>query len=612
MPRSATQPAKLQGAKSVGPPVPGPDNMLTRVPNWLLGTLAVVILVLGLNAAATTALIVYRTYSPVIVWDQWVVVDSMMRTAGKFPALSMLWAQQNEHRIVLGRLACLADLHFFGGKNVSLLIEIYLVQLASALLFLWVFHHFRKASKAVLVTAAGLLLFCMLCPLQMENFVWGFQITFVFAEVAASFAFAAMVWYSAELATSKASRRVGLLLLSFFAAFVAECSLADGVLVWPMLLLLTLALRLPKWTQFLTAGVGASAIALYLRGYQAPSYHSRPSTSILHPLSVAKYVVTYFGSSWDSTLPSYKAWPTFSELVTVLAIAGSLASIAWLFVRSKAKPDPVRAFFAANILFALGGAVLTSLGRLDFGIGQAASSRYQVIALLFWASLAGLILASLAPMHSRSFLMLEVQIALLILMTSSISRFSGIEEGAKARQLTLSRAYAALAYEPDDPPDLNALKPLYPDPQLVPAWYAFLRSHKLGLDARELTQKNMLSSNLPDWGGYHVVAKTNCSGFFDAYQRLTPNKVQAQGWAWDIAARRPAQKIVLALPSGVVVGFGEVDTPRPDVQTRAQIPELVTGWTAEALAPHDSQLKAFAVLADSKSICPLENERRVP
>jgi hypothetical protein len=609
MPRDVTHAAKPYAEESVGSPVPVLDKMITSVPNWLLGTLAVVVLGLGLYAAATTALIVYRTYSPVIFWDQWVVVDAAMRTAGKFPPLSMLWAQQNEHRIVVGRLACLADLYFFGGKNVSLLIEIYLVQLASALLFLWAFHHFGKASKAVLVTAAGLLLFCMLCPLQMENFEWGFQITFVFAEVAASFAFAAMVWYSAELATGKASRRVGLLLLSFFAAFLSECSLADGVLVWPILLLLTLVLRLPKWTQFLTAAVGASAIALYLPGYQSPPYHSRLSTSILHPLSVAKYVVTYFGSSWDSTLPSYKALPTFSELVTVLAIAGSVASVAWLFLRPRSRRDPLRAFLGANILFAIAAAVLTSLGRLSFGIGQAISSRYQVIALLFWASLGGLMLASLALKHSRSLLMLELQIILLLLMTSSISRFSGIEEGAKMRQSTISQAYSALAY---DPPDLNALKTLYPDPRLVPAWYAFLRSHNLGSDAREFAGKDERLRSLPDWRNYRVVANTNCSGFFDAYQRSTANRVQAQGWAWDIAAKRPPQKIVLALPGGPVVGLGEVDTPRPDVQTLAKIPELITGWRAEALAPHDSQLKAFALLADSKSICPLNNEFRVP
>ena len=57
---------------------------------------------------------------------------------------------------------------------------------------------------------------------------------------------------------------------------------------------------------------------------------------------------------------------------------------------------------------------------------------------------------------------------------------------------------------------------------------------------------------------------------------------------------------------------GEIYKARPDVQAVMNIPELRTGWAGEVQARPGSQLRAFALLADSKSICPLNNERTVP
>jgi hypothetical protein len=39
----------------------------------------------------------------------------------------------------------------------------------------------------------------------------------------------------------------------------------------------------------------------------------------------------------------------------------------------------------ANWLFAILAAVLTGLGRLNFGLEQAVSNHYQAIALSFWS-----------------------------------------------------------------------------------------------------------------------------------------------------------------------------------------------------------------------------------
>jgi hypothetical protein len=473
------------------------------------------------------------------------------------------------------------------------------------------FRRSHKCSNMMLTTAAGLFFFCMLSPLQMENFLWGWEITYVFPEFAAAVAFACLTCYPVATMKRKTRLAKALLGLSLAAAASATVSMADGILVWPILTLLALSMTLRRRIQLLIAGVGAAIIALYLYGYHNPPYPTPPGAKILDPLRILKYVVTYFGWSWDPSLPAQS--PAFSELMTGLAIAVSIGSSAWAFWRARTRLYPLRVFLAACSLFTLVAAVLTSVARLDLGIAQATTSRYQVVALLFWASFGALILSSLGQEHLGSRHMLVVQAVLLALMVASTGRYGLIARDAETRRLTLAHAYAALSYGPDDPPDLNALKPLYPVSELVPEWYAFLRAHNIGPDASEFVSKQArFVQSIPDWGGYQVVPVDNCTGFLDGVQRLTSKRALARGWAWDVAARRPPGHIVLVLPGGLVTGFGEVDTPRPDVTALLKIPELVTGWSGEALVPRGSRLRAFAVLADSRSICQLGGGLDIP
>jgi len=113
---------------------------------------------MGLYTAARTARIVYRTHTPVTYWDQWTVVEDMMQSGGTL-TLQQLWAQHGDHRHPFVKLACFADLRFFGGRNTSVLIEIYLIQICDALLFLWMFRRFVTVRGPAFSTAASCFVF---------------------------------------------------------------------------------------------------------------------------------------------------------------------------------------------------------------------------------------------------------------------------------------------------------------------------------------------------------------------------------------------------------------------------------------------------------------------
>jgi hypothetical protein len=567
----------------------------------------------GLGAAVTSCIIAYHSFSAVMTADEWEIVRTLMRTGRRSLPPSMLWAQHNEHRIVLGRLATLADMSLFGGRGISLVIESFLTQILSALLFILVFWRFRRTSKVVLISVAGFTIFCMLCPLQMENFLWHFQITFVAAEFAAATAFGCLTLYPASVKAGRTWFSWGLLSGSLVAGAVGTLSIADGLLVWPILVLLAAAMALPRRIQLLIAGFSVALVGLYLIGYHHPPYPTSQYSKVLHPLRILKYVVTYFGSSWDASLPSSGNFPAFSEIMTLVAIAVSIGNATAAFWRARTIVDPLRVFLGACSLFTIGAALLTSIARLDLGVVQATTSRYQVVALLFWASFGILVFSYVSRERIGGAQMLTVQVVVLALIISNRGRYDGIARGADQRRVTLSRAYAALAYGPDEVPDLDALRPLYPVPELVPGWYAFLRANNIGPDASEYVSKQArLIKTIRGWGGYQMVASTNCMGVLDGYQRLTSRRALVRGWAWDVQAKRPPARIILALPDGLITGFAEVDTPRPEVKALLKIPDLVTGWDGEALVSRRSRLRAFAVVGDSKSICQLGDGLDIP
>jgi hypothetical protein len=407
------------------------------------------------------------------------------------------------------------------------------------------------------------------------------------------------------------------LALSLCGAFLAECGRADGLFVWPILILLSFFLRFEKPAKILIAVAGAICVGLYLKGYQTPPHHAKPWVSIQHPIAIAKFVITYFASTWDPSPPTPSHWPTVVESMTVLALSVALGSAAWFFYPRQSTRDPLRTFLITNLVFTILSAVLTSLGRMNFGIEQAMSSHYQAIALSFWASLGGLILASLGGAQSRNFTLVQVQIGLVVLMLATAGRFGALEQASRQHRMELARAYAALAF---NPADRDAIKVLYPDVEGLRVWYAYLRSHNLGPDPHEFVVEpshplKILEEPIPNWGGYHLVASNRCLGFLDAVRPVAPgsDRVVAGGWAWEAAAGRPPKQIILALPDGLIVGFAEVDAVRPDVRSVVkEVTDLNTGWNIEAIVPHGSVLRAFALLSDSKSICPLANEIGVP
>ncbi len=241
---------------------------------------------------------VVSSYSSLPYWDGWTQIE-IAAGGGNPLSPAWLWQQHNEHRLVIPKLFLAADLRLFQARQVFLLASIFVIQLLHLTLLSWSMWVLGGWRGALWRTGTGLAAFCLLCPSQRENLIWGFQVCFVLPQLFATLSFMALLLYWMESRQQPDKRPSSkYLVVSVLAALGATYSLASGVLLWPLLVVAALYLRLRIAAVLSLAVTGILSTALYLYGYVRPEIHASPITSLATPGPLLKYWAVYFVSSW--------------------------------------------------------------------------------------------------------------------------------------------------------------------------------------------------------------------------------------------------------------------------------------------------------------------------
>jgi hypothetical protein len=233
---------------------------------------------------------------PCPFWDEWAVVKQIGQGNGPL-SFHWLWSQQNEHRLAVPRLAVWLDLFRFGGRNVSLFVEIFLVQLLHLGAIGHVIERYTEEPVALKRSLQGLFAFAVFHPNQIENFTWAFQIGFVWPFLLATLALIAVAFFERWRHPALA------ITLAVLAPITAALGVAGGLLIAPVSIVLAAAKRLPgRYIAALSGAFLASAVA-YLYGYRR-SATDLPAVAVLsHAKDLFVYFLTYFGASWTRILP---------------------------------------------------------------------------------------------------------------------------------------------------------------------------------------------------------------------------------------------------------------------------------------------------------------------
>ena len=340
----------------------------------------VYVLVLVVGVALGIRLIV-GGYSPVPAGDLWSQFPFIERGVRGNISLSELWAQHNEHRIPLARLQFVIDYRFFEGTNVYLFASI----ATSCLLLGGTFAAAVWFDKRDWLLALGVLAVAASAALPLsgsENLLGAFQVHFVQGFLFSTVALLGLVLAARSIVASRQSGWTG---VTAIAAVASTYSLANGLLVWMIVVVAAIVLGLRRRNTAALAIAGVVTIATYLWHFEPVS-----ERSLSDPVGLAHYVVLFLGSAPTPTAGTAAIAGAIGLVSVVL-----LCRLAWL---DRAGRSTLVPFGAAVSAFIALSAVLTATSRLDLGVTQALGSRYSIASWTFWL---GIFVGFLPAVHRR-------------------------------------------------------------------------------------------------------------------------------------------------------------------------------------------------------------------
>jgi len=565
----------------------------------LVGAACSWLILLGGIVTIGVALYMVVTCYTSLPWsDGWTQIFAAAEGRRPF-SLSWLWQQHNEHRLLIPKLFLGLDLRLFAATQKLLLAAIFTTQLLLLGLLSWSMRALGGWRGALWRTATGLAAFCLFSPTQWENLTWGFQLCFVLPGLFATLSFVGLLLYWRQASPSSGWKFV---FLSLAAALAGMCSLANGLLLAPLLAAAALRLRLQRRVAVTYATTAVVTTLLYFHGYKRPLQNSNPVVSLHSPLKLLAYIATYFGSSWGYG----SSWTHHNLQIALYAGLAGLGIAIFFLVRYRCRMETSQAFtvqLLLLLLFCLGTAFLTALGRLASGDSQAFASRYQTVALLFWWCL-GCLLMSAAIGSSRRLALPAMQVLLagVLLRGADLARFPLRD----AREHAFQQRAAAAAL----------LSAVYDREQIARAFYLpdavwdavpYMRTRRLSIFAED--SRPGLGTPIDVWT--QMAAQGQCQSAVQSVSYISSEDgagLRVTGWAWDLTRRKPPSYIAV-VANGRIVGLGAMGDWRPMV--RAAHPYMKTsfiGFTAYAkgVGPATS-ISLYAVLdAGRRLACPIE------
>ncbi len=322
----------------------------------------------------------YRLYSPVPFCDTWSLLDVLMKIQDGHAEL--WWSQHNEHRLLLTQLLLWADLTWFGGFNLFLMIAHYVLVVLTIFLFWRILRGLAytttpsTAEMCFGLLIAGWLFFWS----QWENF-WFFAQSQVFLAVLLPLC----AFYFLHHAVHRTKNQAYFLLAALF-GLASTMSMASGVFVLPLMVGYALLMRERLMRVIGLVALTVISLILYFDDYHSPAHHVLTTDK---PMVLMRFVLIYLGNPFYFLLRNmvneeYSLF--FSSILGAIFLFGTLVMVRRLISmpRYRVTLQWALMFF---IFYGLMSACAVSVGRSAFGWLQAVASRYTTFSIVSWAAL---------------------------------------------------------------------------------------------------------------------------------------------------------------------------------------------------------------------------------
>jgi hypothetical protein len=339
----------------------------TSLGPWQVGKLdprvVKVLTVIGFAVPVAVYIVFLQHYQVNSMWqDQWDDVPVIRQSFLHFPDWSSLWAQHVDNRVFFPNLIVIVLAHTV---RYNITVEEYLsafMLFASTALLIWC--HKRRSPHTPLLFYCPVA-FLTLTLAQWQNTIWGFQ----------------MAWYlvllSLALAIALLDRpRFGwpIFAVAILAAVVGSYSSLQGILIWPVGLVLLCQRRRPVQAIIVWVIAATATIVLYFHHFTSSKVFNPNETILKAPEAAVRFFVFALGDIvglQEKNPQQSNAWVmAFGVVILVLAV---LVLIRWGLRRDEVSAAPIG---IALIVYGLLFDALITQGRLFLLFFAASASRY--------------------------------------------------------------------------------------------------------------------------------------------------------------------------------------------------------------------------------------------
>lgn len=347
--------------------------------------------------------VVLRYAVNVPISDDWELVVLLEKDRSGSLSFADLWAQHNEHRLVLPQLVMLllARLTMWDIRY-QLIISLACALATYAVVCLLLIRTLRGYLRGWTLVALAVASVIMFSPVRSDDWLWGWQVQWFMIVLGLLLAVGVLeLWPESRPAWQAVA-------LAALASVFGLYSLSSGALIWGAgLVVVLLRPRYRRfWVLWLLAAV--ATVGTYLIGYQAPAHHPPIAYFFEHPGESVRYVAFYLGRPFSSDQDA--------GIVAGLVIAGSFVGlVAFVLLSGRWRLAGVAGWIAIGC-FAAGSAAITAVARVGFGIQQAGSSRYTHVSVLFLISTLALAAVAVTSREGSNYAAWRVSLAMLAWM----------------------------------------------------------------------------------------------------------------------------------------------------------------------------------------------------
>ena len=295
-----------------------------------------------------------------LIWlDQWNDIAVISHVYSHSLGMSVLWDQHTQDRIFFPNLivVALADT-----THLNVVVEEYLsaVMLIGSTALIIVAHHRRTLGRPWIFYCPVAIV--MLSFVQFRDTLWGFQLDWYLTMLALG---AALFLLDAVHAS------VWLFVAAIAAGIVGSFSSLEGLLIWPVGVVLLLVRARPKVRLLAWIAAGLISSGLYFYNFSF-SQSTASESALTHPVQAAETFFFNVGNVMEVSRSGLGAYGSYliGALLFILAV---YVIIAYGLRRNRSDGSPIG---VALVVFGLLFTVLVTLGRSSYG--QALDSRYAL------------------------------------------------------------------------------------------------------------------------------------------------------------------------------------------------------------------------------------------